>query len=168
MKSSVSSHDGRDVTNSLVCSQRWRSILMALYITLDDLPHGISSTRVARECRELSFSLPRLVRAMSLQSRATLVQSLREKSHITSDGLETHRANTVTAIRTELNRFRNGGNYARHSSIRSFSITAFRGASVYKRDLRAAAPCDGEFFWWIISPGNCVWLIIKRYKRDIP
>ena len=84
---------------------------MALYITLDDLPYGISSTRAARECRELSFSLPgraqsRLIRAMSLQSRGyTLVQSLREKSHITPDGLETHRANTVTAIRTELNRF---------------------------------------------------------------
>lgn len=82
---------------------------MALYVTLDDLPHGISSTRAARECRELSFSMPgrqsRLVRAMSLQSRATLVQSLREKSHITPDDLETHRANTVTAIRTELNRF---------------------------------------------------------------
>lgn len=82
---------------------------MALYVTLDDLPYGISSTRAARECRELSFSMPgrqsRLVRAMSLQSRATLVQSLREKSHITPDDLETHRANTVTAIRTELNRF---------------------------------------------------------------
>lgn len=38
-------------------------------------------------------------------ARATFVQSLREKSHITPDGLETHRANTVTAIRTELNRF---------------------------------------------------------------
>lgn len=85
---------------------------MPLYITLGDLPRGISSTKVARECRELScFSSGRqsLVRVMSLQSRArariTFVQSLREKSRITANGLETYRANTATAIRMELNRF---------------------------------------------------------------
>lgn len=158
MENPVSSRAPRDVTNSLVRSQRWRSILMVLYVTLDDLPHGISSTRAARECRELSFSLPgRGSYERCPYNRARYARTIASWEEPYYSGRPRDTSCEYRDCDTD--------------GTKSFSVMAVIMRSILPLEvfqLRHSAglpfikgtsasspppPCDGEFFWWTISPG---------------
>lgn len=141
-----------DVTNSLVRSQMEIDFNGIIRYPWRSATRNFKYESRARMSRIiLLLARPRLIRAMSLQSRATFVQSLREKSHINS-GRPRDTSCEYRDCDTD--------------GTKSFSVMAviMRGIlplEVFQLRHSAGLPfirgtsvaADGEFFWWTISPG---------------